>query len=175
MTITIRVNNQAITDALAQLQGRVGDISPVLAALGEDVMERTKQRFASATAPDGARWQSNAQSTLMHYLQEKGGFSAKTGKLSAKGQKLAINKRPLQGDSGRLASQFKYDVTSDALTVGSTMIYAAMQQYGGTKGQFPNLWGNIPARPFLPVTPGGELYPGEVDKIVAGIRQYLLE
>jgi phage gpG-like protein len=27
--------------------------------------------------------------------------------------------------------------------------YAAMMQFGGTKGQFPNLWGDIPARPYI--------------------------
>jgi phage gpG-like protein len=27
-----------------------------------------------------------------------------------------------------------------------------MQQFGGTKAKFPNLWGDIPARPFLGVS-----------------------
>ena len=32
------------------------------------------------------------------------------------------------------------------------MAYAAMQQFGGTKSQFPHLWGDIPARPFLGIS-----------------------
>jgi len=33
--------------------------------------------------------------------------------------------------------------------VGNTMEYSAMQQFGGTKADFPHLWGDIPARPFI--------------------------
>jgi len=32
------------------------------------------------------------------------------------------------------------------------MEYAAMMQFGGTKSEFPNLWGDIPARPFLGIS-----------------------
>jgi hypothetical protein len=44
------------------------------------------------------------------------------------------------------------------------MVYAAMQQFGGTLG--PRTWfpgAKIPARPFLPVYADGTLYPKERD------------
>lgn len=50
------------------------------------------------------------------------------------------------------------------------MKYAAIQQFGGTKAQFPHLWGDIPARPFLPITPAGTLYPADREKILAALR-----
>lgn len=33
--------------------------------------------------------------------------------------------------------------------MGSARPYAAMMHFGGTKPEFPHLWGDIPARPFL--------------------------
>jgi phage gpG-like protein len=27
-----------------------------------------------------------------------------------------------------------------------------MMNFGGTKAQFPHLWGDIPARPFMPIS-----------------------
>lgn len=175
----IEVQNEAVIAALTQVRGRIDNVSPVLKAIGEDVVERTKERFATATGPDGKRWAANAESTIINYLHKRGGFSSKTGKITAKGQKLAIGKRPLQGETGDLARQIvastrDFGAMGTTLTVGSTMIYAAMQQFGGTKAKFPKLWGDIPARPFLPITSTGELYPGEADKIISRLQQYLL-
>ncbi|WP_168798527.1 phage virion morphogenesis protein [Herbaspirillum sp. ST 5-3] len=174
MNKVIQVDNQEVKEALAKLRGRMEDMSPVLMAIGEDIIERIKMRFSSGVGPDGARWKPNAPSTLMRYIQSRGGFSKKTGKITSKGQQLAMGKRPLQGETGDLARQFSSVVVGGtSLLVSSTMIYAAMQHFGGTKAQFPNLWGDIPARPFFPITASGELYPNEAEAIVDRIRQYL--
>lgn len=173
MTNLIAINDSAVTALLEALRQRTGNMSPVLKAIGEDMMERVKQRFASSTAPDGKPWAPNTQATLIRYLQSRGGFSEKTGKITAKGQKLAINKKPLIGNGGDLSRQFDVDATDNSVTVGSTKKYAAMQQYGGTKSQFPNLWGDIPARPFMPITPDGKLYPQEEREILATLQEYL--
>lgn len=170
----IDVRSAPLIELLTQLQGKVDDMAPLLMATGDDLIEGIKQRFATATAPDGTPWKANSQATMMAYIMRRGGLSKKTGKISAKGVKLAINKRPLQGHSGDLARQLSSAVSGgDTLLVGSSMIYAAMQQYGGSKAQFPHLWGDIPARPFFPLRPDGTLYPQEETKIVDRLRQYL--
>lgn len=174
MTKAIEAQHQAVTAAFNALQGKIDDMTPVMAALAEDMTERIKQRFRTTTGPDDVRWPSNAVSTVMNYLQKRGGFSKKTGKITAKGQALAMNKKPLQGESGDLARQIYPDASSHELSVGSTMIYAAMQHFGGKKSEFPRLWGDIPARPFFPITAAGELYQSEADEIVAHIQQYLI-
>lgn len=175
MPTIIAINNSTVNALLERLQQRTSDLSPVLMAIGEDIMERSKQRFSTATAPDGTPWAANSQATLMHYLAKRGGFSKKTGKISAKGQKLAIGKKPLIGETGMLAQQIVNNSgrNENEIVVGSTKEYAAMQQYGGTKSQFPNLWGDIPARPFLPVMLNGDLYPQEEAQILDMIQNYL--
>jgi len=175
MSKTIETTHEVAAAALRELADRIDNMQPVLLALGEDMTERTKQRFATATAPDGTRWKPNTQATLIAYLNKRGGFSKKTGKITARGQKLATGKRPLQGESGDLARQIFYEATDESLTLGSSMRYARMQQFGGQKSEFPHLWGDIPARPFLPVTAGNELAPTEAEAILERIRQYLLD
>jgi phage virion morphogenesis protein len=171
MESMIQVRDQAVTAALTRLLQRVEGTEPVLRAIGEDMTERTKRRFAEAKAPDGTPWTPNSTVTLARYIQSKGGF--KSGILNAKGKKLSVSKRPLQGISGDLARQFHYDVDDDELTFGSTMVYAAMQHFGGTKAQFPHLWGTIPARPHMPIDAASNLYPQEAERIVDMIREFL--
>jgi phage gpG-like protein len=197
MSNTIEVQSAAVTAAFDALGARIGDLSPVLMALGDDIVERTKQRFASASGPDGAPWLPNTQATLMAYLNKrsgnfaafshintgkqgqsrvgtKSGYFKKDGSLTKKSEQLLATKRPLQGESGDLERQFSTLVVGGTtLLLGSSMIYAAMQQFGGSKAQFPNLWGDIPARPFLPITSDGAVYPAEEAMIVERIQQYI--
>lgn len=170
---TIEVNNAAVQSALNRLLQEGQDMSPVLHAIGEDIAARAKMRFQTLTSPDGKPWATNKPSTIEAYIRAKGGFSQKTGKLLKKGQAMAMGKRPLQGESGDLARQINYALTGNSVTVTANPIYAAIQQFGGKKSEFPHLWGDIPARPFLPVTQDGRLYPDEERDIVATINAHL--
>ena len=174
-TTGITARSQEASGLLLQLETKLGDASPVLTAIGEDMSERIKQRFATANAHDGSSWRPNTQVTIMNYLKARSGFSAKTGKISAKGQKLAIFKRPLQGLNNDLARQIVPVVKNNVLSVVNTMAYAAMQHYGGQKSQFPKLWGDIPSRRFMPLTLQGEMDEGEKDLVLDRLREYLQE
>ena len=167
---TIEVTDTAVQSALAALAQRAGNLQPVMQSLGKDLMERTKARFATGTGPDGAPWKANARSTLEAYVAAKGGFGKKG--INKKGQALAQSKRPLIGHSGDLRRQFHVQATQNSVTVGHSAKYAAMQQFGGTKASFPQLWGDIPARPFLPILQG-DLYPAERSAVVEAIHTYL--
>jgi phage gpG-like protein len=78
-------------------------------------------------------------------------FSAKTGKITAQGQRAASGKRPLLGLSGALSTTINYEADDDGVSIGSPMIYAAVQQFGAQAREFGGKapWGKIPARPFL--------------------------
>lgn len=172
MATTVELN--APGEVFASLNGKLGNLQPFLTGFGEDMMERTKRRFSSATAPDGTRWAPNTRVTIMRYLTSRGAFSGKTGKISAKGQSLAISKLPLQGVTRSLARQFFSDATDDTLTMGNTMIYAAMMHFGGKRATYPALWGDIPARPYMPLTASGDLDPTEAELLTSQLGDYLL-
>jgi phage gpG-like protein len=105
--IDIDIDDREIRAALQNLLAVTGNLDDVLTDIGEELVERTKQRFGTLTGPDGERWADNSPVTIER---------------------------------------------NDTLAVGSNMEYAAMQQFGGTKAEFPHLWGDIPARPFLGVS-----------------------
>lgn len=144
--IDINYDNTSVLAALTQLQQATGDLSPVLLDIGAELAETTKQRFSSTTGPDGDAWPENSPVTL----------DRKSGS------------RPLTGETGVLGNNIEYQlVGNDTLEVGSPMEYAAMQQFGGTKSEFPWLWGDIPARPYLGLSSADE---GEVLDI---LNEYL--
>ncbi len=173
MTVfTISVENEQVAAALHRMRQKTDNLGPALKSIGEDLVKSTKNRFVTSTAPDGSKWEPNTQVTIMEYLRNKSGiysyftdlgtrevrkkrtgdkkgFFRKDGRLAKKGVDTILGKRPLIGETETLAEQIHWQVKGNVLEVGSTMEYAAMQQNGGLRSQFPNLWGDIPARPFL--------------------------
>lgn len=142
--IDIQVEDTQVLAALQSLADRGGDLSGIMAYIGEKMTESTKQRFQSGTGVDGEQWKQNSPLTL----------SKKSGSL------------PLT-DSGILGSTIMSFVNGNELQVGSNMEYAAMQQFGGKKSEFAHLWGDIPARPFLGVSSSDQ------DMILTTIQDYL--
>lgn len=124
---SINVNSEAVEQAINDLLNKGENLTAPMKSIGEEMINRTQQRFRDKQAPDGTPWAANSPAT-----QERKGHG-----------------RVLEGASGELAKQFSYSASSDGVEWGSLMIYAAMQQYGGSKAAFPHLWGDIPARPFL--------------------------
>lgn len=192
---TVEVKDSEVRAALHALSERMANMQPVLQAIGEDIMERTKQRFETSTGPDGQRWKPNARATIEALVQAKSGkFAAysslktrkqgwarigdkkgyfdKDGKLGAKGIDTVMGKKPLIGESKSLSRQFHVNADANSVTVGNSMIYAAIQQFGGQAGRGKKV--TIPARPFLPVTASGELYPAEKSLVLQAINDYLL-
>jgi phage virion morphogenesis protein len=124
-------NDAEVISGLQRLRDRVGNIRPALAEIGEAMAESTKQRFGTTTGPDGGLWAANSQVTLDH----------KPGSI------------PLTGVSGALRDTIHSQLDGDfAVEIGSDRDQAAMMQFGGTKDEFPHLWGDIPAREYLGVS-----------------------
>ncbi len=166
-SFTIAVEDEQVVAALQRLRARTDNLGPVLKAIGEDLVESTKQRFATGAGPDGTPWAANSAVTISRYLGLTKGNTKKDGSLSKKGAARLGAKKPLTGETSALGQQIHYQVSGNVLEVGSTMEYAAMQQFGGRKADFPNLWGDIPARPFL------GLSAGDVADIEQTVSDYL--
>jgi phage virion morphogenesis protein len=155
--IRIEVDDQAVRAALGELLRRVQDPAPALREIGELLVASTRQRFATGRAPDGTPWAPNSPVTVLRYLSRFGGsFRRRGGGLTKRGQARAAAKKPLIGETRRLSSEIAYRLIPRGVEVGSSLEYAATQQFGARKGQFgrtrrgaPIPWGDIPPRPFL--------------------------
>jgi phage virion morphogenesis protein len=128
--IEISIDNSRVVAKFNELLQRTGDLSPAARKIGETLKESTQQRFESTTTPGGTAWATNKPSTL----ERKNGS------------------RPLT-DGGTLGETIDYQLRgADTLLIGSPAEQAAMMQFGGTKSEFPNLWGDIEGRAFLGVS-----------------------
>lgn len=170
---TITVDDLQVQNTLEYLAQRMGNVNPVLRAVGEGIISRTKRRFETSTGPDGTAWKPNSPATLALF---QGGFGKslfkKSGDLNKAGQAKLANKKPLIGESRDLSRQFTVDVADGILTVGSTVQnYAAIHQFGGQAGRGHKV--TIPARPFLPIRSDGTLYPEEQNVVLAALQDFL--
>jgi len=168
--ITIEVHDQDVLAAFNRLQAAAVNPGPALRLIGERLTETSKRRFETSTGPNGQRWAPNSRATYEALARKQGKFRKKDGKLSGGkgGAGLLATKKPLIGESKALSTTINYRVDATGVTIFSPMEYAAMQQFGGTKASFPNLWGNIPARPFLGVS------AQDKDEILEILRDALL-
>jgi phage virion morphogenesis protein len=166
MAQLIELTNRSGLDYLQDMLARGQNLRPVLAEIGEDMTESTKRRFSTTKAPDGTSWAPNSATTIARYGEL---FARKDGTLSKKAQAKVSGKKPLTGETRALATTINYQLQDgNTVGIGSPMVYAAMQQFGGKKSDFPHLWGNIPARPFLGAS--------EADKVNIAdlVRSYML-
>ena len=177
-TITIQISDEGFTAGLQRLLERGGDTSTLTFLIGQGIEERIDGRFASSTGPDGQRWKSNSPVTLAREALRlslfKSNFTGpqKGRRPSKRGTERLAAKRPLIGETGTLSSQIAMQHDGAGVTVAASAVYAAIQQFGGTRAEFPRLWGDIPARPFMPVTPDGDLYPTEAEAIMADLNEF---
>lgn len=171
MSFEITIDDGEVKAALTALAARIDNMQPVMQEIGEDIMERTKRRFGTSTGPDGQRWQQNAASTVLSMIARMGRKARlKNGNLSKKAQKTLMGKKVLV-DTGSLARQFEVTATANSVTVSNSMIYAAIHQFGGEAGRGKSV--TIPARPFLPVTSSGEMYPDDQKLVLEALQSYL--
>lgn len=151
--LTVKYRDKKVQHRLTEIIGRAKNPRPAFLEIGEDLVESTKQRFSSSQAPDGSPWAANSPVTIAQYLGQTGGNFKKDGSLSKKGEQRSGSKKPLVGESKTLASTINYQLKGAAgVSIGSPKVQAAMMQFGGLKSEYPHLWGNIPARPFLGVS-----------------------
>jgi phage gpG-like protein len=166
--IKVQVTDSGVVDAFNRLIALGEHSQGALAAIGEKMYEFTKSRFEKSVDPYDEPWAVNSDVTLRVLLHSSGKNFTKKGALSKRGNTVLAGKKPLIGESKSLSTQFgKTVIGDDLVTVSSTMAYAAMQQFGGAKSDFPNLWGDIPARPFFPNADRG--LPDELSQVISDV------
>jgi phage virion morphogenesis protein len=105
--------------------------SRLLQSIGNEIKERTQDRFDTKTSPDGDTWKAIAEKTRRYYESKP--------KLSSAEPPLVLE--------GMLRLSLTSEVQDGAWStlVGATMEYAAVHQFGWPEK-------NIPARPYLGVS-----------------------
>ena len=138
MKIKIEVQDAELQKSLQALMEAGRDLTPVMADIGEHLLNSTRQRFSDQVSPQGDAW-----SPLSHVT--------KTTKKK--------NQDKILTEEGRLRRLLSVQAGKDDVEVGSTRIYAGTHQFGARRGAYgatrrgaPIPWGDIPARPFLGVS-----------------------
>lgn len=169
--LTVEIDSRSVDQALQALIDRMVDMEPALLEIGEDLASSTRKRFVTTRSPDGTPWAANKPSTLERYGLNFGkSLRKKDGTLNAKGEQRLTSKKPLTGESKMLGERIDYALSQpQEVLIGSPMEYAAMQHFGGTKARFPNLWGDIVARPFFGLSTDDET------TVVGILQRYLLD
>ncbi|WP_374355546.1 phage virion morphogenesis protein [Chitinimonas sp.] len=148
--IEIHVSDEQLQAALARLKSTFSDMTPVMRSIAAELLSQTEINFAHQGRP---RWVPLAASTIKR--------RTKAG--SWPGMMLQV--------SGRLASSIQTHADAKTASIGSNVVYAAIQQLGGQAGRGRNV--RLPPRPFLPVTPDGQLLLVASDAILGIIKSKL--
>lgn len=122
---------QGLETVLARLNGlgQPRRVAEGLANIGGLIESQTRNRFDERTSPEGEAWTPWSDSYRMS---------------RKKGQTLLVA-------SGAFRDSMAWDLTGEALRVGSNMVYAALHQDGGTSDMPPGP-AAVPARPVLGVS-----------------------
>jgi phage virion morphogenesis protein len=145
--IDVKFNSDAVARALAALSAGVTDMSDPMAEIAEALLASTEDRIAQGISPDGSTFAPRSQVTLDSYERRKPPVSPKGGPLVLTGTM-----------SGQIASASGPNYAE----IGSNAVQAAMLHFGGTRSAFPNLWGDIPARPFIGLSDDDETAIAEI-------------
>ena len=160
MRIDIRIEDREVQLAFNRLLQAGLDLTPAMRAIGEHMLNTTRERSRDEKAPDGTPWAELSDVTL-------------------KRKRRNVDK--ILTERGYLSGTIAYREGPDFVEIGSSRIYASTHQFGAAKGEFggirtslpgrsffqPIPWGDIPARPFLGVA--GE----DRDAITDAIRDHI--
>jgi len=137
VSASITVQDSALRAELARLQAHLTNLTPVMRSIGQTLRTNIDLGFRGEQDPWGVPWRPLSDVTL----RRRRGTSAQ-----------------ILRDTGRLANSMTYRADRNSVSVGTNVVYAATHQFGAQKGDFgrtrrgaPIPWGDIPARPMLPI------------------------
>lgn len=146
--ITVELNHQRLQAALRRVEFRVGETAPLMHSIAAELAAVTEENFENQ-GQSGSPWPTLTAVTA--------------------GRREADGTWPgqlLQVSAGGLAASIVTAASDFSALVGSNKPYAAMMHFGGDKADFPHLWGDIPARPYLPMDAEGRLQPEAEESIL---------
>ncbi|MBB4954386.1 phage virion morphogenesis protein [Agrobacterium vitis] len=124
------IDDADMREKLAALIGKMQHTEGFYKNVGEHLLNSVKDNFENESAPDGTRWKTLSQATRDQRSKKYG--NAPSTILRA---------------SGDLMNSINMQASSDDARIGSSLIYAAIHQFGGDAGRGKKV--TIPARPYL--------------------------
>lgn len=150
----VLLDDHQLRQALQNLQAAGQDMTPAMRKIAQALALVVEDNFEAEGRP---KWEALSPVTVA--LRTK----------AAKG-KTEGGFRILQ-DSGQLASSVTTDHGTSHATIGSNLVYAAIQQFGGMAGRGKKV--EIPARPFLPITADDKLQPEASEEVLDTVMRHL--
>lgn len=137
-----------VLERLRAMQQRANDIRPALGEIGNEFADRIRDQFAQGRSPYGEKW-----AALSAVTQNRNNGKRRGGE-------------PLRDTGALIASISNYVEGNSSVTIGSGSRYAGLHQFGARQGQYgrtkrnsPIPWGNVPARPYMPIQSGRVVLP----------------
>lgn len=142
------VGLEPVQSLLRRMQDNAGNVRPALVEIGVEFAERIRGQFQQGKSPYGERWAALSSVTQRRNNGKRAG-----------GQPLL--------DTGRLRSSISAKAEGgNSVSIGTNLVYAGLHQNGARQGQFgrtrrnsPIPWGNVPARPYMPIQNGRTVLP----------------
>jgi phage gpG-like protein len=147
--LTIQISTAGVHAQLQQLSNALTDLQPAMRSIGQSLKTNIRLGFTDTKSPDGINWAALSPTTISKRRQ---------------GSDVPLS------DTGVLKNSFTVNTESDYVEVGTNAPQAAMMNFGGTKAQFPHLWGDIPARQFMPTS---DLPDAWLDDVLDILNQHL--
>lgn len=154
----IKINDQALIDRLQLVANRLVDTSPLAAAIASTFATVTDDNFDHGGRPE---WAGRSAVTLKIY--ERKGITY-SGVLQA---------------SGNLRARVVTSHTPNEAIISNNMPYAAAMHFGIKQGESgkttrgaPIPFGDIPARPYMPMDTDGNMQPEAEREVFMDVDHY---
>ena len=163
MKINITADTKRVQASLRRLRKVTTDKSSINRKVANLLETTTRKRFRTQKAPDGSKWQDNADSTI----------KIRDSRYKSRKKKKTDHTRSLLIGDTRVLSAIRSRYSKDKVVIGTTAIYGAIHQYGGSAGRGGKV--KIPARPFLGISNSDQkavvkLFRKEIRKAVGGAQ-----
>jgi phage virion morphogenesis protein len=134
---TIELEHHHLQQTLNKVEWAIGDLAPLMQGIAAELANQTEENFENEGRP---QWPELSDTTTER-RSKMGNWPGQILQVSAAG----------------LAASITTHATDSSALIGSNKPYAAMMQLGGDQADYPHLWGDIPARPYLPMDAAGAL------------------
>ena len=152
--LTVTVDSKPVTDVLTKLQKRMGNLTPAMEGIGQELNSRVSARFETRSDPQGHPWAPWAPSTRDNYPKD------------GRGQLLERH--------GAMLQSLSFDADKASVRVG----FSAVASKGGDVYAAYHEWGTktMPRRGLLFADPNaGTLAPDDEKAVLDIIDTFLTD